>query len=146
MPLQSLLRIIKRWRRYEQRGDWRFVLPITRGVYVLYLLKRGKYRVVYIGVAGVTKVQKSGIASRLRSHHKKRKNWTHYSFFEVHDNVSHDEIRELESFLLSIFRHDDRIGLENKQKSSKAFSKLRKTEAWRDALAKTKKKRIPVTE
>ena len=103
MPNQSLLRIIKRWRRYEQRGDLRFVLPITRGVYVLYQLKRGKYQVLYIGVAGLSKVQKSGIASRLRSHDKKRKHWTHYSFFEVHDNVSHDEIRELESFLLSIF-------------------------------------------
>ena len=143
MPLQSPLRIIKRWRRYEQRGDLRFVVPITRGVYVLYLLKRGKYRVVYIGVAGLNKVQKSGIASRLRSHHKKRRNWTHYSFFEVHDNVSHDEIRELESFLLSIFRHDDRIGLENKQKSSKAFLKLRKAGAWGDVLARMKRKDVP---
>ena len=129
MPLQSPLRIIKRWRRYGQRGDLRFVPRITRGVYVLYLLKRGKYRFVYIGVAGLNKVQNSGIASRLRSHHKNRKNWTHYSFFEVHDNVSHDEIRELGSFLLSIFRHDDQIELENKQKSSKAFLKLRKAEA-----------------
>jgi hypothetical protein len=120
----------------------RFVPRITRGVYVLYLLKRGKYRVVYIGVAGLNKVQNSVIASRLRSHHKKRKNWTHYSFFEVHDNVSHDEIRELESFLLSIFRHDDRIGLENKQKSSKAFFKLRKAEAWGDVLAQTRKKDV----
>ena len=142
MPLQSPLRIIKRWRRYEQRGDLRFVPRITRGVYVLYLLKRGKYRFVYIGVAGLNKVQNSGIASRLRSHHKKRKNWTHYSFFEVHDNVSHDEIRELESFLLSIFRHDDRIELENKQKSSKAFLKLRKAEAWGDVLAQTRKKDV----
>jgi hypothetical protein len=49
MPLQSPLRIIKRWRRYGQRGDLRFVPRITRGVYVLYLLKRGKYRFVYIG-------------------------------------------------------------------------------------------------
>lgn len=135
MPQQSLLRIIKRWRRYEKRGDWRFVLPVTRGVYVLYLLRREQYRVVYIGVAGLSRTQKSGIASRLRSHDKRRENWTHYSFFEVHDNVSHDEIRELESFLLSIFRHDDRIELENKQKSSKAFWKLRKKGAWSDVPA-----------
>jgi hypothetical protein len=142
MPPQSLLRIIKRWRRYEPRGDWRFVRPITRGAYVLYLLKRGQYRVVYIGVAGLSKGQKSGIASRLRNHHKKRKNWTHYSFFEVHDNVPYDEIRELESLLLSIFRHDDRIGLENKQKSSTAFWKLRKTEAWKDIPVQTRKKAV----
>lgn len=135
MPSQSPLRIVKRWRRYEPRGDWRFVLPVTRGVYILYSLKRGQYRVVYIGVAGLSKTAKSGIASRLRSHDKNRKKWSHYSFFEVHDNISHDEIRELENFLLSIFRHDDRIALENKQKSSKAFMKLRQNAVWPDAPA-----------
>jgi hypothetical protein len=37
--------------------------------------------------------------------------WTHYSIFEVHDNVTGDEIRELEGLLLRIFRHDPRIEL-----------------------------------
>lgn len=36
MPKQSLLRLIKRWRRYEPRGDWKYVAPVTRGIYVLY--------------------------------------------------------------------------------------------------------------
>ncbi len=132
MPQQSLLRIIKRWRRYERRGDWCFVLPVTRGVYVLYRHQRGGYEVVYIGVAGLSKDPKSGIASRLRNHHKSRKDWTHYSFFEVHDNVSREEILELESLLLAIFRHDSRIELENKQKGSENLWKLRKKGAWRD--------------
>ena len=59
MPPQSLLRIVKRWRRYEERGEWRIVSSVARGVYVLYLLKRGQYRVVYIGVAGLNKIQKT---------------------------------------------------------------------------------------
>ena len=134
MPKQSLLRLIKRWRRYERRGDWRFLLPITRGVYVLHRKNGQGYEVVYIGVAGVSKAPKSGIGGRLRNHDKNRKDWTHYSFFEVHDNISREEILELESLLLAIFRHDSRIVLKNKQKDSGKLQKLRKKEAWSDVL------------
>ena len=136
MPKPALLRLIKRWRRYERRGDLRFVLSVTRGVYVLYRLKHGRYEVVYIGAAGVSKAPRTGIAGRLKNHHKNRKGWTHYSFFEVHDNISREEILELESLLLAIFRHDSRIDLENKQKSSGKLYQLRKRASWTDVLGK----------
>ena len=116
-------------------------MPITRGVYVLYKEekkpsgdgRKGKiYRVIYLGVAGVAKEPRSGIGHRLRHHDQTRKGWTHYSFFEVHDNVSREEILELESFLLAVFRHDPRIELENKQRSSKRLRELRAKGAWPD--------------
>ncbi len=137
MPKQSLLQIIKRWRRYELRADWKYLLPVTRGVYVLYKKQPDDsnglvYHVKYIGVAGISKDPKSGIHHRLKKHHQTRKDWTHYSFFEVHDNVSREEILELESLLLAIFRHDHRIKLENKQKSSTILTTLRKITAWKD--------------
>jgi hypothetical protein len=101
MPPQSPLRVIKRWRRYERRGDWKYLLPITRGIYVLYREepsairhrhKRKIFRVVYIGVAGIAKDPRRGIGGRLREHDKSRPRheWTHYSFFEVHNNVSRE--------------------------------------------------------
>lgn len=144
MPKQAPLRIIKRWRRYQRRGDWRGIPPITRGLYILYNkepsrrggAKQAEYKVAYIGVAGVGKNPQSGIGGRLRSHDRGRKKWTHYSFLEVHDNVSREEIRELESLLLVIFRHDSRIHLANKQKGSGNLSKLRKKGAWSDVLLK----------
>jgi hypothetical protein len=92
-----------------------------------------EFEVKYIGVAGVSKEPTSGIGGRLRNHHKNRKDWTHYSFFEVHDNVAREDILELESLLLAIFRHDPRIDLENKQKGSAHLSKLRSDAMWRDA-------------
>jgi hypothetical protein len=55
----------------------------------------------------------------------------------VHDNVSREEILELESFLLAIFRHDPRIQLANKQKSSKRLWQLRKKGAWPDVPARS---------
>lgn len=133
MPEQSLLKIVKRWRRYLPRGDWSEVPTKTRGFYVLYRKSRKSqdfYEVVYIGVAGLGKGVKRGIVGRLKTHHKRIKRWTHYSFFEVHDNVTREDIREFESILLSIFRHDPRIKLENVQKSSRTLYKLRMKKVW----------------
>jgi hypothetical protein len=54
----------------------------------------------------------------------KRDKWTHYSFFEVHDNISRDEILELEKIFLWIFRHDPCIKLANVQLDSKTLKRL----------------------
>jgi len=127
MPRQSLLRLIKRWKRYEPRKNRTRVSKNTRGVYVLYNHRTTKcHEVVYIGVAGLGKTGGGGIKSRLRTHDHRIKNWTHYSFFEVHDNITSQEIRELEALLLGIFRDDPRIKLANKQKGSKNLRLLRK--------------------
>jgi hypothetical protein len=135
MPKQAPLRLIKRCRLYLRRGDWK-VPHITRGVYVLYKKKPGKekiYEVFYIGVAGVSKDARSGISARIKNHHKTKKDgWTHYSFFEVHDNVSREEILELEGLFLRVFRHDPRVKLDNKQLGSAILWKLSKDScpAW----------------
>ena len=135
MPEQSLLKIVKRWRRYEPRGEWSVIPPKTRGFYVLYQKRRtsvARYDVVYIGVAGLGKGVKRGIRGRLKRHHKRREGWSHFSFFEVHDNVTREDMRELESLLLSIFRHDSRVRLQNVQKSSRILYKLGQQSMWPD--------------
>lgn len=88
------------------------------------------FEAVYIGAAGIG--QNGGsILSRLKIHNRsKKKRWTHYSMFEVHDNITREEIRELEAILLEIFRHDPRIELANKQRGSKKLKKLRKRSQW----------------
>lgn len=133
MTEQSLLRLVKRWRSYEPRGDWESVPPKTRGFYVLYRKGRNAekhYEVVYIGVAGLGKKIRRGIGGRLRTHDRGTKKWSHYSFYEVHDNVTREDIRELESLLLGIFKHDPRIRLENVQRGSRALYKLRRSKFW----------------
>src|SRR5580704_18134171 len=110
MPKPAPLRLIKRCRFYIARGEWKPIPRLTRGVYVLYEKRTNRakpiFDVTYIGVGGTGKNPTSGIGRRLRSHHKNKKNWTHYSFFEVHDNISREEILELESLFLRIFRND----------------------------------------
>jgi hypothetical protein len=132
MPRQSLHRTIKRWRRYQPRADWKLVPKDTRGLYVLYSHRKpAQYQVVYIGIAGLGQTGGGGIRGRLASHDRSKPGWTHYSLFEVHDNVTRDEIREIESLLLGIFRHDERIQLSNKQKGSGALYKLRNPLQWK---------------
>jgi len=134
LPRQSILRLIKRWRRYQVRGDWKPVPGRTRGLYVLYRNEpSNQHQVIYIGVAGLGRGGTGSIRSRLKRHHQKKKRWTHYSVFEVHDNITREEIRELEALFLAIFRHDRRIDLTNKQKGSKSFSKLRRKLAWKES-------------
>ena len=132
MPRQSLLKLVKRWRRYQPLVEWKTVPRSTRGLYVLYRQKPPEqFEVFYIGVAGLGDVSRGGIRSRLRNHVKKKPGWTHFSFFEVHDNVTSEEIRELEALLLGIFRHDRRIQLANKHSGSKRLAELRKAKHWK---------------
>ena|SRR5215472_6640911 len=129
MPKQSPLRIVKRWKRYRPKEDIHGIPRDTRGFYVLYRKGRGdRWEVRYIGVSGLG--ERGRIDRRLRSHRRKKTDWTHFSLFEVHDNITREEIRELEALLLQIFRHDPRIGLANVQKGSRAFSQLRRQRMW----------------
>ena len=130
MPSQSPLRLIKRWKRYEPREKCGEIPPMTRGVYVLYKRDGEDYNVTYIGIAGLGR--RSGAAGRLKSHNARKEGWTHFSLFEVHDNITCDEIRELEALLLGIFRHDPRIELTNKQKGSSKLYQLRHLALWRE--------------
>ena len=130
MPKQSLLRLIKRWKQYEPREKRTDVPKGTRGVYVLY---RENREVVYIGVAGLGRTGGGAIINRLKRHNQKTKDWKYFSFFEVHDNVTSDEIREIESLLLGIFQDDQRIDLANKQKGSKKLRLLRQASQWNEA-------------
>ncbi len=138
MPKQAPLRLIKRCRLYLKRGDWKESVPITRGIYVLYRqgtpsgTKKKVFEVVYIGVGGIAKSAKSGVRHRIRNHEETKPEWTHYSFFEVHDNVSREEILELEALFLQIFRHDPQIRLANLQRGSRIFKSLSTKSAWRN--------------
>jgi len=109
---------------------------ITRGVYVLYKDKsRGKqkrFEVFYIGIGGVAKEANSGVGGRLRTHDEQKDGWTHYSLFEVHDNVTREEILEIEQLFLRMFRHDNRIELDNVQLGSKIFKRLSRNSVWKD--------------
>ena len=135
MPV-SKLRLIKHCVEFKDKTYIKIIPRRTRGVYVLYK-KRPKtkaFDVVYIGMAGG--VKKAGIGGRLRAHFKKKpKEWTHFSIFEVWDNIREEEVRELEGILRHIFRKDSHANKLGIQKSFKKLTKIKREtekENWWD--------------
>jgi hypothetical protein len=123
MP-ESALRLIYRRREFVPQDELLTVPRGLRGLYVLYNYesKAGSYNVVYIGMAASGR--RGGMRGRVNQHRKKKKGlWTHFSFFEVWDNIREEEIRELEGLFRQIYRHDELANSLNKQKS---FRKLKR--------------------
>ena len=123
MPV-SELRLIKHCVEFYDAKEIRRIPHNTRGIYVLYKRqKTGRYDVVYIGMA---RGLRSGAHSRLNAHRrskKKKDKWTHFSLFEVWDNITEAEVAELEGLFRHIYRKDTRANPLNIQKG---FSKLQK--------------------
>jgi len=96
-----------------------------------YRPKLGRYDVVYIGMAGG---EKAGMRGRLKRHkNSKGREWTHFSVFEVWDNIREEEVRELEGLFRHIYRKDTKANRLNKQKSFKKLSHIRRAtqrESW----------------
>lgn len=129
---KSELRLIKRALEYVPQEEIGRVPKSTRGIYALYK-RRGRkdasahhYDFVYVGMAA------SGIRGRLIQHKKskvKGNMWTHFSFFEVWDNISDQEIEELEGLFRHLYKFDSKANSLNKQKSYRKLGRVRsKTE------------------
>ena len=74
------------------------------------------YDVVYIGMA------ETSIRRRLGTHRRhKAKFWTHFSYFEVWDNIGNEEITELEGLFRHLYRYDSRANALNRQKGYKGL-------------------------
>jgi hypothetical protein len=123
MP-ETELKLLKRCVEFQPRTDIRKIPRGTRGIYALlrWRPKTRRYDVVYVGMA------RTGVAARLRAHARsdsKRDEWTHFSLFEVFDNVRGEEIEELEGLLRQIYRMDSRANRLNVQRGFKKLSRVR---------------------
>ena len=122
MP-ESCLRLIKRCAEFQPKDKIKLVPRKRRGLYVLYRRRRingkDKYDVVYIGMTT------SGIRARLESHEKSKGDlWTHFSVFEVWDNIRNEEIVELEGLFRHFYRKDARANILNVQRGFKKAKKI----------------------
>lgn len=128
----SELRLIKNCVEFCEKKEIKNLPPHTRGIYVLfkYNPKQNKYDVVYVGMTAGTKTP--GIRGRLRVHRRRKgKLWTHFSAFEVWDNIREEEVQELEGLFRHIYRKDTNANRLNQQRAFKKLSKVK-----RDTLKK----------
>ena len=93
--MKSHLKIIKTTLEYRKINEVKIVPGNLRGIYALYQKQGKNYNLVYIGMSG--KDSKGRIKARLIKHKKnKTKKWSHFSYYEVWDNIGDQEIKELE--------------------------------------------------
>ena len=126
MPV-SELRLIKHCIEFGDKLDIDRIPRRTRGVYALfkYRPRLDKYDVVYIGMAAGIKT--ASIRGRLRSHRRRKGEfWSHFSAFEVWDNIREEEVKELEGILRHIFRKDSHANILGIQRSFKKLTKIRR--------------------
>ena len=122
----SELRLIKHALEYRPKEDINLVPMKTRGIYALYQKAHDKenYDLVYIGMA---RGLQTGIRKRLISHMKNKPGlWSHFSIFEVWDNIREDEVEELEGLFRHLFKKDAKANSLNKQKGYKKLNRLQK--------------------
>jgi hypothetical protein len=75
----------------------------------------------------------SAIKGRLQRHKKsKSKKWTHFSVYEVWDNISKEQVEELEGLFRHIYRKDSAANSLNAQGSYGTLLKIRRNspEEW----------------
>ena len=123
--MKSSMRLIKTALEYRHIDELSHVPVNIRGIYALYK-KQGKYyNLVYIGMSG--KEARGRIKGRLYRHKRnKSKIWTHFSYYEVWDNISDLEIKELEGLFRQLYRFDGRANTLNKQQTHKPLIKVRR--------------------
>lgn len=128
MPYSNL-RFVKRYAEYLTRDNIKLVPKNTRGIYTLSFKTKNKdkYEIVYVGMS---RGKRAGIRSRLIKHatSKKKNNnpkkaWTHFSVYEVWDNISELEIQEIEGLLRHLYR---KSALSNPLNQQRRYSKLTK--------------------
>ncbi len=133
MPV-SELKLIKRCVEFCEIDEIREIPRNTRGIYALFKRRKkfhkrskkweDKFDVVYIGMA---RGPKSGAHGRLNIHRKSKKGeWTHFSIFEVWDNITEDEVVELEGLFRHIYRKDTKANRLNEQRGFKKLKKVGK--------------------
>lgn len=123
----SVCRFIKRMAEFQPRREIHHIPSNTRGIYALLKESGGdQFDVVYVGLSAG---EHAGMTSRLKSHcRKKGVKWSHFTIFEVHDNITREEIRELEGLFRHIYRKDARANRLNKQLCHKPFLKIRQND------------------
>lgn len=136
MPV-SELRLIQRCAEFCSQEEINSVPRNTRGIYVLFNKRKrkpgeqkNKFDVVYIGMA---RGLKTGIRGRLSSHKTRiGDSWTHFSVFEVWDNISQSEIEELEGLFRHIYRKDSKANRLNLQRGFRKLAKVRHPIPWEE--------------
>lgn len=133
MPEQSSLRLIKRSIEYLPKEAVESLPRGLRGIYVLYRKRRTRYEVVYVGMTNAGAA--GGMRGRIKRHRSRKGDlFTHFSAYEVWDNIRNEEVAELEGLFRHIYRADPRANRLNVQRGFKKLRKVQQIELKDNAI------------
>ncbi len=137
------MHLIKTALEYRHINELEVVPAGLRGIYALYNKKGKSFNVIYIGKSG--KETAGIIRKRLHSHKRNRPGeWTHFSYYEVWDNISDSELLELEGLFRQLYQFDLRANMFNKQQTYKPLVKVRKETETALGLQRVTKKSLGI--
>ncbi len=125
---ESELRLIKRSERLLPVDKINSVPDGLRGFYVLFNYSKNtdSYNVVYVGVSS-TRSDDGHLRWKLKAHSKKKEGlWSHFSIYEVWENIHGNEIRELKGLFREIYKKDSSANKLSKQKGSGNLKRIPK--------------------
>ncbi len=121
MPI-SPLRLIKNATEFCEKSKVSSVPSYTRGIYVLYKRRGDNFNVVYIGMAAGPR---ASIRRRLYKHRRTKGDlWSHFSVFQVWENIREEEVKELEGLFRHLYKKDSRANKLNKLRSYKHLNRI----------------------
>ena len=114
MP-QSVSYLFKNSSEFIPESEAKNLPGLIRGLYVLY--KKGSGREMNVVYVGMARGDKTGVKGRLLKHKTSKTSlWTHFSVYEVWDNITRQQIEELEGLFRHLYRRDSSANILNKQK------------------------------
>jgi hypothetical protein len=117
--------LVKRCGQWLEKSEYNQLPKGIRGIYALHAKKTNeRFDVVYIGMAHSRRGIKSRLAAHVRSK-RKGPQWTHFSLFEVWDNLSQQEIRGLEGLVHEIYAKDTHANKLGKQRRAREIRSVR---------------------
>ena len=141
--MKSGMRFIKSSLEYRHIDEIPFLSDGLRGIYALYQKTGASYELVYVGMSGRDATGR--IKGRLKRHKRiKNESWTHFSYYEVWDNITELEIRELEGLFRHFCRFASGANLLNLQQTYKPLTALRKSTEKEVGLPAINRKRLGV--
>ena len=119
---KSVSLLFKSFHEYVPLDRIKDLKPGMRGIYALYQEVGKSRNLMYVGMTD------GGAKGRIGRHSAGKKTglWSHCSIFEVWDNITQEQIDELEALFRHALRLDDSASSLNIQKGSAIFRRLKK--------------------
>ena len=134
--MRSEMRLIESALEYRDKEELNEIPLGMRGIYCLYKKRASNYNLVYVGMSN------RSIRGRLRQHREHKGGlWSHFSYFQVFDNIPNYEVTELEGLFRHLYQFNSKANTLNKQLAHRPLGRVRRTTETLLGMTKFRRKK-----